>query len=367
MAVSIGASTCCLTVQQALTDISQGNVTTLKIQNHGSLQAVTNSLNTSGFETIQTNDPDGKNRTVKVKYWTNPRTASGTTRPSICTTGSTVAEKYADVTANLTRTVNLTLDEAEFRAFCDRDGIRSSRFAQEIMMTKMNQLFQGINTDTVTYMNANAGNFYAGIAPGKTVKLVKNDEAPSWGGIQQVRKDMMEAGVMGQPFAIGSGYIWSVTDTLKLACCNDAGIDLSRIGGSPWIQFYDLDVDSVVDGTNNFFMLSPGALQIVFKNYWVGAHDDLVNGTAFPDKVKTTMIASVPGGGSIPIDTTVYRDFCGGDGKGDSKWYLTFTANFGYFSLPSDLEPVGSPYRSINGIFKYKATCGAPSCADPAS
>lgn len=367
MAVSIGATTCCLTIQQALTDVSQGNVTTLKIQNHGSLQAVTSAQNRSGFETVQTNDPDGKNRVVKVKYWSNPRAASDTTRPDICTTGPTTPEKYADVNANLTRSVKLTLSESQFRNFCDRDGIRSSRFAQEQTMAMMNQLFQGINTDTVTYMNVNAGNFYNGVAPGKTVKLVKNDESPSWGGIQQVRQDMMQAGVTALPFTIGSGYIWSVTDTLKLACCNTAGIDLSRMSGTPWIQFYDLDVDVVVDGTNNFFALAPGALQMVTKNYFVGAHDDLVNGTAEPDKVKTTTIAQVPGGGSIELDTSVYRDFCGGDGKGDSNWVLTWTANFGFFNVPSDLEPVGSPYRSVNGIFKYKASCGAASCADPAS
>lgn len=375
MGVNIGlASSCCNTVQQALVDISQGNVTTLKIQNHGMLQWVTSDANRSGFTAVPLQSPNGKNQTVNITYWQNPRTSATTSRPNICSTGSTTAEKYATFTPDLYASVKLTLDERQFREFCSTppagSDIRASRFAQEQVMALMNQLYEQIDQDAVTYASTHRSNFYNGVAPGtngKTVKLVKSDESPSQGGIMDVRKDMMDARVIGTPAAVGSGYIWTVTEFLKYACCSTAGIDLSRLDSSPWVQYYDLNVDSIMAGTNNFFMLAPGALQIVPVVDWIGAYDDVATGNALPTEAKTNILAEVPGGGTLPLDFTVRREFCGTNNDGDSKWVLTWTAHYGFYNVPSDLEPVGSPFRSVNGIFHYRATCGAAACSDVAS
>lgn len=232
MAVQIGAGTCCNVVQQELENIARGNVTTLKIRNHGALQALKSPSNTSGFETVNLDTGDGKNTAVRVKYWTNPRTAASTSRPNICSTDSTTAEKYANVTIDQTRSVKLTLSEPEFRDFCTA-GVRNSQFAQQQIQGKLDQLFEGLDQDIVTYLATHRSNFYGGVAPGKTVKLVKNDESPSQGGIIEISQDMMEAGTIGMPMAIGSGYVWSVGKLLDLACCSNAGIDLSKMSGSP--------------------------------------------------------------------------------------------------------------------------------------
>lgn len=122
-----------------------------------------------------------------------------------------------------------------------------------------------------------------------------------------------------------------------------------------------------MDGRNNFLLLAPGAAQMVERPRWKGVYDDFVNGTAETDKAKTTITVPIPGSGSIEVGFTVYREFCGESNNGDTSWVLTWEVPFGMWSLPSDLEAVGSPYRSVNYIFHYQATCGAPSCADVAS
>lgn len=371
MAVSIGASTCCTTVQQALTDIAQGNVTTLKIQNHGMLQWVTSDTNRSGFTPVAAQDLDGRTRTARVSYWQNPRTAASTSRPNICSTGSTNAERYATVSPNLYASVKLTLNERQFRDFCtpyqSGSDIRASDFAQEQVMALMNQLFEQIDQDAVTYASTHRSNFYNGVGPGKTVKIVKNDESPSQGGIMDIKKDLMNAKTIGTVAAIGSGYIWTVSELLNLACCSTAGIDLSRLSRSPWVHYYDLNVDAIMAGTNNALLLAPGAMQIVPVVDWIGAFDDIATGNALATEAKTNLTAQVPGGGSLPLDFTVRREFCGSNNDGDTNWVLTWTAHYGFFDLPSDLEAVGSPFRSINYIFHYLLTCGAPSCSDVAS
>lgn len=366
MAVQISATTCCNVVQQELENIARGNVTTLKIRNHGALQALKSPSNTSGFETINLDTMDGKNTAVRVKYWTNPRTAASTSRPNICSTDSTTAEKYANVTIDQTRSVKLTLSEPEFRDFCT-SGVRNSQFAQQQIQGRLDQLFEGLDQDIVTYLATHRSNFYGGVAPGKTVKLVKNDESPSQGGIIEVAQDMMEAGTIGMPMAIGSGYVWSVGKLLDLACCSNAGIDLSKLSSSPWVTYYDLQVDATMDGRNNFLLLAPGAAQIVERPRWRGEYDDNQNGAALTTELKTTLTVPIPGSGTIDVGFTIYRDFCGSSNDGDTSWVLTWEVPFGMWSTPSDLEAVGSPYRSINYIFHYAATCGSPSCADVAS
>lgn len=364
MGVQIGATKGCLIVQQSLDDIAKGNIPTLRIENFGTLQWLTSSLNTSGFEGLQVQDPGGKNRTVKIGYWTNPRTASGTDcTPDICTPGTTTGQKFAEFNLQYCRDVSLTLDEQEFRNFCGTEGdtIVASDFAKNQMQGIVNQLLDGISTDAVTYINAHSGNFYGpngSTAGPKTVIIMKTDGSPYHGAENTVAADLEDAGFMGTPGAIGLGYLRTYSQTLKFACCNSTGIDMSNATG--WGYFSDRRVDAVASGDNNFFVLAPGAVQMVSKVKWVGPYEDIGD----KNQVKTVVNVPIPGGGSIPVDFTAYRSFCGTGNDGLTKWKLTWSVNFDFFSLPSDVEAVGSKWRSVNGIFHYKATCGTPTCSD---
>lgn len=360
MSLAIGAQKACLQVQQYLDDIAGNNVPTLKIDNFGGLQWVTSATNTSGFQGLENQDPGGKNRSVKVWYWTNPRTAAGTDcTPDICTPGSTTSQKNAEMTLQLCRNVSLTLDEQEFRDFCG-DGVLNSQFAQNQLQGKLNELLSGIDSDLVTYINAHAGNFYGGIAGPKTLIMLRADGSPYHGAETTISNDLEDAQVMGVPAAIGLGYLRTYSKTVKLACCDNTGIDLSKMASGAWGYFGDRRVDTVVGTDNNFFVLAPGAVQLVTKVKWVGHYEDIRS----QSEAKTTVRVPVPGGGSIPVDFTVYRSFCGSGNDGLTKWVLTWSVNFDFFSLPADTEAVGSVFNSVNGIFHYKATCGTPTCAD---
>lgn len=363
MGVQIGATKGCLIVQQSLDDIAAGNIPTLRIENFGSLQWLTSSMNTTGFEGLQVQDPGGKNRTVKIGYWTNPRTAAGTDcTPNICTPGSTTGQKFAEFVLNYCRDVSLTLDEQEFRDFCGTEGdtIQASDFAKNQMQGVVNQLLAGISTDAVTYINAHAGNFYGGVAGPKTVIMLKADGSPYHGAELTVAADLEDAGFVGTPGAIGLGYLRTYSKTLDIACCNSTGIDMSKMSSSTWGYFSDRRVDTVIGTDNNFFVLAPGSVQLVSKVKWVGPYEDIGR----TNEVKTTVNIPIPGGGSLPVDFTAYRNFCGTGNDGLTKWKLTWSVNFDFFSLPSDVEAVGSNWRSVNGIFHYKAICGTPTCAD---
>lgn len=365
MGVAIGATKACLQVQQTLDAIAGSNNPDLKIDNFGALQWLTSTTNTSGFEGLQNQDPGGYNRSVKISYWTNPRTEAGTDcTPDICTAGTTTAQKYAEMTLQLCRDVSLTLDEAQFRDFCGQDSgdtIVQSPFAQRQVAAKLNQLLAGISTDAVTYIAAHPGNFYGSIAGPKTLIMLRADGSPYHGAETTISNDLEDAGYMGvTPGAIGLGYLRTYSKTAQLACCDNTGVDLSKRSSSTWVFYPERRVDAVVAADNNFFLMAPGAVQLVSKVKWVGQYSDIRD----KNEAKTTVMVPVPGGGSFPVDFSVYRSFCGSGNDGNTKWVLTWSLNFDFWTLPSDVEAVGSPYRGVNGIFQYRATCGTPTCAD---
>lgn len=359
MGLAIGAQKACLQVQQSLDDIAGANVPNLKITNPGALQAVTRSENISGFQGLQVQDPGGKNRTVRIQYWTNPRTESGTDcYPDICTPGTTDAQKYADMTLSLCRNQKMTLDEEQFRDFCT-DGIRNSEFARNLMQAKMNEFLNDLDQDVVTFLSTHTGNFYNKIAGPKTVTMFKTDGSIYEGGELTIANDMEDAGVMGMPAAVGLGYLREYSQKKKFACCDSRGMDLS--GNSPWTYFSDRKVDTTVGTNNNFFVLAPGAVQLVSKVKWVGPYEDIRS----DKEAKTTVNVTIPGTGyTLPVDFTVYKSFCGADNDGKTEWVFTWSLNFDFFSLPSDVEDAASPYRSVNGIFHYVGDCGEITCAD---
>lgn len=363
MPIGIGATKACLQVQQTLDNVAQGNVNALKIENFGGLQWATSSTNTAGFEGLQNQDPTGKNLIVKIWYWTNPRAEAGTDcTPAICTPGSTTAQKYAEMTLTLCRDVSETLDEQQFRDFCGPDGetIVQSPFAQQLIQAKANQLFAAIDSDMITYVAAHAGNFYDNIAGPKTVTMIRTDGSPFHGAETQISSDLEDAGVMGTPAAIGLGYLRTYSKTVKMACCDQTGVDLSRLATSSYVYYSDRRVGTVTGAPNRFYVLAPGAVQLVTKNKWVGPYEDIRS----QNEAKTTVMMPVPGGGSIPVDFSVYRSFCGSGNDGLTKWVLTWSLQFDFFSMPADDEAVGSNYNSINGIFAYNATCGDITCVD---
>jgi len=58
---------------------------------------------------------------------------------------------------------------------------------------------------------------------------------------------------------------------------------------------------------------------------------------------------------NILLDLDIKYDDC------DRVWRWVFTGTYGFFNLPSDLEPSGSPFAGVNNILLFDAVCGAGS------
>lgn len=357
--MSIGASgACCLNVQQALDSIAGDNVTTFRQERPGALEAIRSPVNTAMGQTEQLNiqDPGGKTLTNQVSYWQNPRTTSATSAPTICASGSTVGQKFADVSTTITRSAKLTLDEAEFRTFCG-DGVKNSRFAQQQVKAATDQLLVDIDQDVINFLSTGYGQFANGVVGPINLPLISPTYAPQYGGEVTMMNALEDAEVPGRPIVVGQGYLRDYVRLKGIACCNDQGVDLGQVGDT-FYYYRDARLDQTMAGSNNIIAWQPGACQLVSRTTFVGEYQRLFD----PDKIKTTVTIRL-GEIDLPVDFTLYYDYCGDD-YGVSEYVFTWTARFGFFNLPTDLEPVGSPFRSVNNIFYFTASCGTTTCSD---
>lgn len=71
---------------------------------------------------------------------------------------------------------------------------------------------------------------------------------------------------------VGGKVLNKLITFYKWAGLSDAGLDLSAVDDLNPYAFYDRFLDTTI-GINNFFMLSPGAVQLVTFNRNVGEHN----------------------------------------------------------------------------------------------
>jgi len=339
------AGTCCRTVQQSLIDtMGANNDITLKIARPGLFEAIRSARNMAGFEQLEFQDPQGRTRVVQIKYLDATRTAAATARHDICVAGDTDGENFADVSLNYTRSVKMTMDDGEFQTFCtDMSEMQAGQLRKYL-----NQLYVGINTDANTDLVANVGAFLPAsglVAPLAVPLLTPAGAANHWGEIQ-IKNTFEDIENTERPYLIGSGILRDYTKIRDIACCNDQGVDISR--GADFDYYRDNQLDTTVGTANNIIGFTPGAFQMASQTRYVGQYQHFEGNNA-----KTTIIDPLY---NIPLDFTVYYNFCETEAS-RSFWVLTWSLNFGFFYIPDDIEPGGSPFAGVNNILHYQANC----------
>lgn len=372
MSVTTGTTgTCCRTVQFALADIAGANDTTYRIDAPGTLSAVRSAENISGFRQIDFQDPNSTNIIYQIgPYFQNPRTPATDSAVNICTTGTTTGQKFANVSLDKTSSVQETLDEAEFANFCnsyDANGnsIADSTFARALIKAKVQELLVKVNRNLTDYIVANTGNFRGGTTGPRQITMLNSAGgvlAPAASGEIEIENSYEDLESPGPYFAIGSGNLRTYAKYARIACCNNGGVDLTKLDSN--MRFYrDPYVDTAFGTDNNVLTLKPGAVQLFTVQNFVGPIQ-----TFGYDFQKTNVIVEWMGPNGqmlrLPVDFAAFYDKCGASGTGKSKWVLTWIARYGFYTIPSDVEASGSPFEGVNGVLHFVANCGTESCAD---
>lgn len=133
-----------------------------------------------------------------------------------------------------------------------------------------NILLRAINRQLVTLMVTQFGeNVNTGSSAARTINIAQTPVMDLDAGIIQLLQDFQDNEICGDPCIVGGGLIAAWEKTLALACCNNAGLDFSRLG-IPRI-FFDKDTNALW-GNNQFGAFAPGSVKFISRNKYVGPY-----------------------------------------------------------------------------------------------
>lgn len=200
------------------------------------------------------------------------------------------------------------------------------------------------------------------------VDALLSGTSPNFFGMAQVLEAYELTGGRRKPLVVGSGDLGLYTRIVGLGCCNDDGIDLSRVNGEI-LFFRDKYVNRQAGGSalgqggganpganlggwanttasaaeqrRTFGVFSPGAVQLLTWNENVGEFKHI--GDQF---VHDTIVDPISG---IEYDFDLVYDPC------HKQFQMGLKLHFDLFVLPPNMYPLGSDMEGVNGTFRVLA------------
>lgn len=220
-----------------------------------------------------------------------------------------------------------------------------------IVLSKVNQMLImqqstefGINT-----ANSSSNGKFININQDST-KIILNN------GITDMLNDLRENEICGDPCIVGGGLFSAYEQALKYMCCNNAGIDYSKIGMPRF--FFDKQTNSLW-GTNSVGVFAPGSVKFISRNKFVGA---------FAGQKGTSFFTTLP----LPVADFGCAEDCLRDLVFDLQlkyydcrtevhpgvfydrgWQAIISKDFALWVQPDTAYASGDPLFGTNGTLKY--------------
>ncbi|MBA3830068.1 MAG: hypothetical protein H0X33_14095 [Taibaiella sp.] len=263
------------------------------------------------------------------------------------------------------------LDDNTIQHYC-RDasilrpiGVPPTQVMQEVyglVLETANVVMKAINQALVTQM---ATAFGANTTTGSTFGKVLNISSAAnqynlSNGIIDMMRDFQENELCGDPCIIGGGLFAAYNMAQAATCCNQAGMDISKIGVPRF--FFDKDTQSIW-GQNSIGVLAPGSVKFIGRNKYQGAFagqrgnsffttfalpvnefgcnlDDCLGQLVFDLQLR---YIDCPGTYTVnDVNTPLQRG-----------WEVIISKEFALWVQPTNAYAYGDPLYNTNGTLKY--------------
>lgn len=322
-----------------LLDVQNEHSPLLRRSPVGYIEALTSDMNRQGEE-IPISSGD-KLHSARIKYL--QRAVESQVVDTIsrdCEVGT--FDDYNEVDFSITKEVEekWSLSEADFRRICEGQGA----FVEKLFASKFDAIARKINKAILTEQAANMGkNITTGLTTATTVNVFPDATGNlNARPIQKIKFDYEFSNQsIGTPMIVFGGLFKQYHDTLKVGCCNDAGIDMLGLANSlGYAPFADVTLESVF-GANRFLVLEPTKVKFVGYNEYVGESvkrwDDTVHDTIVDKRTN------------IKYDLKIVYDNC------SEKWTFALRKFYDIWFEPSDAWQVQDPLYGTNGSLLYLA------------
>lgn len=267
----------CPALLTSINDVANGNAPGRKMQIVGFLAALFCCQNsTVNAINSNTDESNGTTRPLTVKYTRRPTVADVTTSDD-CNVDRIPGYLEWNIPNLGFRKHSFYIDDAKMAQYCadalapNQVGRPATTVMKEIydrIIETVNVIMRSINQDLVTQMGTQFGvNVVTHQSHGTVLNVSQTPGVFLDNGIIQMMRDIQENEICGEPCLVGGG-LWSAWDKAQaLACCNSAGLDMSK-AGLPRL-FFDKDSQQIW-GPNTAALLAPGSVKFIGRNAYVG-------------------------------------------------------------------------------------------------
>lgn len=139
----------------------------------------------------------------------------------------------------------------------------------DLVVEGANIVLKKINQTLVTAMATEFGvNVANGSSSGKVININQDgNKVILDNGIVDMMQDLQENEFCGEPCIVGGGLFAAYQKAQAIACCNAAGLDMSKMGLPNF--FFDKDTQSIW-GNNAIGVFAPGSVKFIGRNKYVG-------------------------------------------------------------------------------------------------
>lgn len=231
-------------------------------------------------------------------------------------------------------------------------------YAQQIKR-RMDALIEKADTDYLTQIVANTGNFAsdvdAGDPAGTTSVVVTQsrnaDDVLVEKALQDVRHHFMNNGFSSVPFGFGT-KLWSdYSISKKAACCSQLGVDVATYDQISSFGFeFSHKMAGLLGNSTDAIFLAPNVTQMIWFNEFTGPDGSIDN---FNDGHLIQGVLAYPDA-NLPLKFDYRAEYvCEGTTR---YWKVSLAIAYDFIFLPTDLYHPGDRKEGVNGVNQFRIT-----------
>lgn len=260
----------CPALLKTIEEVAGDNAPSRKLHNTGFMAMLNCCQNSSVNPVNDAYDENGHQRALTVSYRQRP-TLDDVSTEDDCDIDRIPAKAEWSLPGLTHVQSSFYLSDEEISKYCEEAsrtrsiGTPPTQIMQEhydLFKETANIVMKAVNRELVTDMATLFGdNVTTGSDTGKVLNIDKDgDKLILDNGIIDMLRDFQENEICGEPCLVGGGLFAAYEMSRVAACCNAAGLDLSRIGIPRF--FFDKDTQSLW-GTNTVGAFAPGSVKMI--------------------------------------------------------------------------------------------------------
>lgn len=361
----------CPALLKTIESIAGENAPSRKLHVAGFLAMTFCCQNSSVSPLQDSTGPDGAQRTLTVSYTQRP-VLSQVQDEDDCDINNLPTKSEWNLGPWRNKQYSFFVADDLIQKYCSEfsDSVGVGRPATRIMREQYDRILEGanivlkaINRDLVTLAGTQFGiNVVTHSAAARTINIAQTPVVDLSAGILRLLQDFQDNEICGDPCIVGGGLYSVWEKSLMLACCNNAGMDWSRIGTPR--SFFDKDTQDIW-GTNQIGAFAPGSVKFVSRNKYEGKFSGQRGNSIF-----FTMALPVNEFGCAPdclndlvfdvqmkyIDCPTSVTVNGSATTLNRGWQFIISKNYQLWVQPQTAYRVDDPLFQTNGALRYVLT-----------